>query len=914
MTSGTRRAGALMAAAARAETRGDFPGALRRLEEAVALRRGTAPSRRLADALHALGSVLEVTGDIPAARAHHEEALALRQGRRRPSKAEIAASFHALGRIAWMAGNLVEAQNLFERALALREAVYGPEHRLVAALHNNLGIIARDRGDLDAARRHHGRSLAIRIALGQEGTPAIAAAFLNLGVVEVDLGHFVEARENYGKALSILRSAGPARERDLAGVLHNIGNLSRELGDLESAMRHHEEALAIRRALFGDSHLDVAMSLNSLGNARSDAGDLDGARRVHREALAIRRSVYGATHYLVGETLINLGLANLVAGDLPVALDQIEQSYELYRNHLGDDHPFLCTPLLGLAAVLVSLKRFDEASRMLADALRLALTPAGVSYLTFVYSWLAKLARGRGDIAVAIFHGKQAVNASQRERAQLTGLAPELQRSFLTTKEDIYRDLADVMVEAGRLSEAQQILAMLKEEELFTLLRGEAMPDGRLTFAALTALEADWQRHGDEMGENLVRLTQDVAALRAVAERTPEQDGELKALRAELDGVGRSFRMWLDGLRGDLTGSANPDAQGAAVNLDLLERMQGELRSLGEGVAMLSYILTQEKLSIILTTARLQVSRDTQVAERAVNRLVHEFRLALDARLEDEALELGQTLWRHLIAPVEALLDELGVTTLMVVPYGTLRYVPLAALHDGARYLVERFAVSVLTLAAQGGLREKPRPDWSVAGFGLAREVAGYRRLLAVEDELAGIVRAPGAESGVYPGIVRIDDAFTEDALADALEAHRAVHVASHFVLNPARGFQSHLLLGTGEALTLDRLRDPSFDFHGVDLLTLSACETAMGGGRENGREFEGFGALVQQRGAKAVIASLWPVSDASTAPLMTAFYAARHGGASKAAALREAQLSMLAGPHAHPFHWAPFVLMGNWL
>jgi CHAT domain-containing protein len=75
------------------------------------------------------------------------------------------------------------------------------------------------------------------------------------------------------------------------------------------------------------------------------------------------------------------------------------------------------------------------------------------------------------------------------------------------------------------------------------------------------------------------------------------------------------------------------------------------------------------------------------------------------------------------------------------------------------------------------------------------------------------------------------------------------------------------------------------------------------------------FAALVQQRGVKAVIASLWPVADESTAPLKKAFYRARLEGRSKAAALQEAQLSLLhASPYAHPYHWAPFVLMGNWL
>lgn len=138
--------------------------------------------------------------------------------------------------------------------------------------------------------------------------------------------------------------------------------------------------------------------------------------------------------------------------------------------------------------------------------------------------------------------------------------------------------------------------------------------------------------------------------------------------------------------------------------------------------------------------------------------------------------------------------------------------------------------------------------------------------------------------------------------------------------------------------------------FRQVDLLTLSACNTALGGGtNENGREIEGFGALAQTQGAGAVLATLWPVADRSTAPFMHRFYTTRQAGSgmSKAEALRQAQLAMIEGtgsadrtqddrtdgptdppsrrlpanaarvdparPYSHPYYWAAFVLMGNW-
>src|SRR5260370_42334622 len=121
---------------------------------------------------------------------------------------------------------------------------------------------------------------------------------------------------------------------------------------------------------------------------------------------------------------------------------------------------------------------------------------------------MSQLKGAQGETDAAIFFGKQAVNAIQRHRARLTGLAPELQRSFVSTVEIAYRDLSDRLVGAGRLGEAQQVLAMLKEEELFDLLRRDAGHDPRLTLAQLTSLEAERQRHGDALAQALSRLAE----------------------------------------------------------------------------------------------------------------------------------------------------------------------------------------------------------------------------------------------------------------------------------------------------------------------------------------------------------------------------------------------------------------------
>jgi CHAT domain-containing protein len=192
----------------------------------------------------------------------------------------------------------------------------------------------------------------------------------------------------------------------------------------------------------------------------------------------------------------------------------------------------------------------------------------------------------------------------------------------------------------------------------------------------------------------------------------------------------------------------------------------------------------------------------------------------------------------------------------------------------------------------------------------------------------------------VLPGTLKLDGDFTKQTFRAALRrGYPVVHVASHFRFRPGSEAESYLLLGDGGRLALSEVKALPNVFRGVDLLALSACETAVGGGGDgDGTEVEGFHVLAQRQGAKAVLATLWPVDDAGTRALMQEFYRVRRQerGVSKAEALRRAQVRLLRGggagggpsrqisaadgppapapsSHAHPYYWAPFVLVGNW-
>ena len=274
----------------------------------------------------------------------------------------------------------------------------------------------------------------------------------------------------------------------------------------------------------------------------------------------------------------------------------------------------------------------------------------------------------------------------------------------------------------------------------------------------------------------------------------------------------------------------------------------------------------------------------------------------------------------------------------------------LAALHDGEKYLVERWRNVVFTPASNARLKDAVSRNWKALGLGVTKSFgANIPALPGVADEMRGIINDGSSTKGILPGTIKLDEQFTQDAmLAGLRQRPPVVHVASHFQFKPGNETDSALLLGDGKFLSLAQIKTYQNVFGGVELLTLSACNTATSGSGADGKEVEGFGVLAQRQGAKAVVASLWPVADRSTKNLMQEFYRVRESktNITKAEAMRQAQTKLLRGelqvtgdakaareilhnsdkavnqplfkvnsksPYAHPYYWAPFILIGNW-
>jgi CHAT domain-containing protein len=273
-------------------------------------------------------------------------------------------------------------------------------------------------------------------------------------------------------------------------------------------------------------------------------------------------------------------------------------------------------------------------------------------------------------------------------------------------------------------------------------------------------------------------------------------------------------------------------------------------------------------------------------------------------------LRPAQQLYDWLIRPLQAHLGS-AIDTLVLVPLGPLRSLPLAALHDRerGRFLVESYPLAV---APGLGLTEPraidPARVRTLKG-GLTRAIQGFRPLPHVAEEL-------GAVGERFTGPTLLDTDFRESDLRDAL-AHQAfgiVHIASHarFGRDASETFLLTWDGRLGAAQLADLVSATDARPEPLELLALSACETALGDERSG----LGLAGVAVKAGARSTLATLWSIDDLASSKLVAAFYRElARPGTSRGRALRAAQLELLADPRfAHPAYWAPFLLIGSWL
>ena len=940
---------------------GETQKALEYYSQALPLERALGDSRVEATTLGNIGSVYSALGEKHKALEYYGEGLALERALR-----DRVGEARTLGNIGLVYSDLGEKQkalDYYNKALVLARELGNRAGE--ATILNNIGRVYNTLGEQEKALDYYTQSLPLRRASGDKAGEAVTLN--NIGLAYAALGEEQKALDYYTQSLPLRRAVGDKSGEGTS--LQNIAQVYHALGDWQKSLEFYSQALLLFRAVGNRSK--EALALTNMGSVYDDLGEEGKALEYYSQALPLRRAV--GDQFGEANTLSLIGFAYHALGEKQKALDYYNQALSLERavgdrpgeaatlNYIGTvyqelgkrgeamDHferallldraignrPGEAITLNNMGQLYFAMEDKQKALEFYNQALSLVLavrSPLGQAHVlrNLMSTW-----RARQQPETAIFFGKHAVNNIQKIRSNIRGLEPDAQQSFLKSSAGVYRELADILISLGRLSEAEKVLGLLKDEEYFEFIRRDGNAASSLT-APVTytkeeeALNAEFEKNAAPVAA----IGNEFAALQAKTGRTAEEEKHLAELADELTAANEKFERFLNSLYEESGKSREAQERVKEVN-EQASGMQRVVRKLGNGTMALYTLVGEEKYRIIVITPNVMVAEEYAIKADELREKVFEFREAL-LDPKSNPLPKAQELYKILIGPAEKDLEGAKAETLMWSLDDVLRYLPMAALHDGHEYLVEKYRNTVFTPASVPSLTEHANISaWQGLGMGVSKSYGGFSALPAVPDELHRIIREKSGDTGagVLPGQVMLDETFTAENMEKALEKKfPLVHIASHFDFTPGSDTDSFLLLGgkdeQGGHLTLGEIRkNPRFNFTDVELLTLSACNTAVSAAAGDGREVDGLGYVAQDKGARAVVASLWGVYDSSTGLLMQEFYKqwTAHSDIPKAEALRQAQLSLLRpsvnsaqshsaiANYAHPYYWAPFILIGNW-
>jgi CHAT domain-containing protein/Flp pilus assembly protein TadD len=836
-----------------------------------------------------------------------------------------------------------QAEQLFEQGTtgALHSAItkYEESLRLYHSIRdvsaevfilNRIGYIYNSFGEKQKALDYYLQILALNRGVGDRNGEA--QTLDNIGGIYDDMGEKQKALDYYNQTLALSRTLGNLLFE--AGALSNIAGIYNDLGERQLALNYYKQALPLRRAA-GDKKGE-ATTLSNLGGTYYDLGDQQTALDYFTQALPIRRAVGDRNGEAV--TLSNIGRVYNNLGDKQKALEYTLQALSIFR--VIGNHSFEAGVLTNLGLIYYDLGDKQKAIDYYAQALPLSRALGDRPFAAKILHNLMNTYESLNDLRVATFYGKMSVDTYQEMRLHVQGLDRNIQKTFLRAEESTYRALANLLIKQSRSSEAQQVINAFKDEQFFDF--DQMRPKH---FSPITRTPRE-----EEFASRLDHISSEVGANGAKGDELETQlKTSLNQFSTALKQVGIEF--------------AGPADQADKVSeVSDTVKMQTMLRQLnqetGQKAIAIYTLVGKEGFHALLVTAEGITSVSTTVNGEDLSDKARQL-WALLQSADYDPRALSNELYNIVFKPIEGKVPK-DTKTLLWSLDGNLRYLPMGALYDGRQYLVERFNQVVFTRAENERLTRAVNATWQGSGFATSAphkvvmdgKSIEFSSLDFVKDEMQ-IFRTQSNPKGIIAGEVFPDAQFNKAALLAALKQKRPlVHISSHFRFRPGDEANSFLLLGDGSVLTVAEMKGQSDLFQGVELLTLSACDTAAQRPDANGREIDTLAELAQRLGAGSVLASLWPVRDRSTAQLMKAFYKNREGGkATKAEALRRAQLDLLYGnsrivnqgseaplrgsstdeeiiveakyrvpfrpdksrPFAHPYYWSPFVLFGNW-
>lgn len=834
----------------------------------------------------------------------------------------------------------------FEQCLKIWQFLGDKYQEGIAKMHiANMVVVL---GDFGKGETLFTEALALfEAARNEAGGGAVSA---NLAVFYTLTKNEEKSRHYRNQALKIFRSLGDTRSEELLAIT-NIGSQGEE-----NTGKNYTEQIAAARAKndkFAEASIWAKTAFSCVYDESIDYDDkMAFFERAEREALPLVEEIRDRDSEM--HILLSLGVG------LPEIASELEEDEEKQ---------------LAIEA---------RASAYLRQAILLSTARSNHLIQALAYQGISAIYEDKND-RLSIFFAKKAINSIQDLRQTLKAVDRETQQELTRKLEEAYDLIAGDLFFEERFAEAQQVMNFSRDREFFDFKLVQSPTTPKLTLTDREAenaqlfdsfverllarqgnrLEVNYRLAADELQSLFSRLEQSFslpASEKDVARNVPDTVDMQFALRALSSKTGKKYATLYLSSDATMILLITPESiKGFGIRNPLTEAQNYSSKLYNEIAKQVKDgAISQEEAAKRATEVKEKAWRKVSElsAEQSVDK-VQDF-LAILRSPNFDPRPLGATIYRNIFKrtslsqPVNTLEADLAQYKPDVVFWslnGNMRYIPVAALYDEEKkqYLVEKYQNVVFTRARKERFLIEPKRWTEGVGFGTSVAHGSFSALPGVRKELTTIFGdAATKQTGLFKGRVFLNQAFTRQSLLTGLQTKPAfIHIASHFSFQPGDARNSFLLLGDGTKLALLDMQQDITLFEGVDLLTLSACETAAQQPNANGKEVDGFAELAQRLGASSVIATLWKVSDDGTSKLMSEFYRLRQEKplASKAEILQQAQLNLLNGksspeegakrrssrgvksagaqsgipfkavleaPFEHPYYWAPFVLFGS--
>jgi CHAT domain-containing protein/Tfp pilus assembly protein PilF len=850
---------------------GDYPKAIDHFNHAIAIAREVHEAHLEGAALNNLSLVYDEKGEYKRSIEQYQKALALhRASNYREGESDALGN---IGGVYLLLGHYSDAINYYQQALALDEDLdRKPGESLDLG---NLAICQAAIGQLDESVKTFDRALTLASSAGLKKEEADwrkgrASTLLRLG-------KFDEALREYRTALASYERAGLKRE--LVEALYDDGYVHLMLGDRRSAEYSFQRAIQVSKQI-SFSH-GVLINTLALADVAWRSGDLAKAVTSANEVVERARKLEDRVNTVSGLLVMSLSLRD--DGNTKKALARTREAVSVAQQ--SGAKLLEAQALDTESEIQLKLGQTEDALRSLSSAGDL-LANTGDTALPWHVDYLqgqALESMKRDEDAVAAY--RRSITSIESIRGSIS--EDRFRTGFLQDKEQVYVALVRLLLRMGRIGEAFQYSERLRARGYLDLLNRSALPDSNPHIAELQARIRRLQRAIDEENSKAPSEQRSSAA--------STFSGELADAEREYSNL-----IGLHVGAGVLSPTAVPEPTDVERNLPadraLIEYIVGPrqiaifvLRHDGLH-AMLEPVRSvdlESKITLLRDLIRRPDSSDWQLPARSLRRLL------LDP--------IEKSDWLH------------GVNEITIIPHGFLHYLPFATLvrptRAGNRFLIEDYVVSYLPMAGALTMSSPPQSP----GVRLVALAPSVSKLQFTSGEVRVVAAAFGRGATAIVG-----PKATETWFKHMAGNYDVIHFATHGFFNKSNP------LFSGVQLESDAQNDGRLEVYEIlglhlraQLVTLSACETALGSGYFTeipaGDEFVGLTRAFLSAGASTVIASLWEVNDSSTARLMRSVYG-KVSVDSPSLSLAVAQRSMLHGDkeHRHPYYWSAFVVVGS--